>query len=225
MVGRPEVADDERFFDAKARMEHLPFIQQMMHDWTRTQTTAEVIEIASAMRIPVAPVGNGRNVLEQDHYRERGVFVANPGGFEQPRRPWRLSAVPAADVGRTPAIGEHDEAARTALTSAAAQAPPRVSVSDPRPLAGVRVVDLTAFWAGSRGGRHDGRVGRRHREDRIDPAARRHALRGRGPQRSDVGVVARLPRSESGQARDHARPRQRRRQGPGQAPHRGRPTC
>ncbi len=144
MVGRPEVADDERYFDARARMEHLEFIQGVMHAWTKTQTTAEVIELASAMRIPVAPVGNGKLVLEEEHFRARGVFVKNPGGFEQPRRPWRLSANPAAAVHVAPEVPVASALGPQAREPAPAEAPGE----DARPLAGVRVVDLTAFWAG-----------------------------------------------------------------------------
>ena len=144
MVGRPEVAEDERYFDARARMEHLAFIQDVMHTWTKTQTTDEVIEVASALRIPVAPVGNGKLVLEQEHFRARGIFVPNPGGFEQPRRPYQLSDNPAAPVAPAPGLGQHSGAALPPPSAPAASEPE----ADPRPLAGLRVVDLTAFWAG-----------------------------------------------------------------------------
>ena len=145
LVGRPEVGEDERYFDARARMEHLSFIQEMMHAWTRTQTTDEVIELASAMRIPVAAVGNGRLVLEQDHYRERGVFVRNPAGFEQPRRPWLLSDDPAGPIGAAPAPGADTDRVRRDFAAAV----PRTPEPGPgRPLEGTRIVDLSAFWAG-----------------------------------------------------------------------------
>ncbi len=145
MVGRPEVADDERYYDARSRMEHLPFIQEVMHAFTRTHTTDEVIELASAMRIPVAAVGNGQLVLEQQHYRERGVFVRNPAGFEQPRRPWRLSSHPAGEVRAAPMLGESDDRIRA---SSGAMREPVSAGGAARPLEGIRVVELAAFWAG-----------------------------------------------------------------------------
>jgi crotonobetainyl-CoA:carnitine CoA-transferase CaiB-like acyl-CoA transferase len=144
MVGRPEVADDERYFDARSRMEHLDFIQEVMHTWTRTQTTDEVIEVASAMRIPVAAVGNGQLVLEEPHYRERGVFVPNPAGFEQPRRPWLLSDNPAARIGPVPTLGGSDENIGWETLTKGRQ----TAVATARPLEGIRVVELAAFWAG-----------------------------------------------------------------------------
>ena len=77
-----------------------------------------------------------------DHLQARGVYIDNPAGFE-PRAPWLMSVANQAPVRPAPAVGEADG----------------VSVWEPReseprtqsavaPLAGVRVVDFTAFWAG-----------------------------------------------------------------------------
>jgi crotonobetainyl-CoA:carnitine CoA-transferase CaiB-like acyl-CoA transferase len=71
----------------------------------------------------MAPLGNGASIADMDHFVERGVFVRNPAGFRQPRPPWRLSPRPATG--------------------------PRPPRSAPAlPLDGIRIVDLTAFWAG-----------------------------------------------------------------------------
>jgi crotonobetainyl-CoA:carnitine CoA-transferase CaiB-like acyl-CoA transferase len=144
MVGRPEVGEDERFYDARARMEHLPFIQEMMHAWTREHGVEEIVELASALRVPVAPIGDGRTVLEMDHLRERGVFETSPhGDFVQPRVPYRLGDRARRPFARAPRLGEHG--AKAGFTA------PRQPVGDEPsalPLAGLRVVDLTAFWAG-----------------------------------------------------------------------------
>jgi crotonobetainyl-CoA:carnitine CoA-transferase CaiB-like acyl-CoA transferase len=142
MIGRPEISEDEQYFDARARADHLDFIQEAMHSWTRTQTTDEILELAQAMRIPAAPIGNGQTVFEMDHFRERGVFVDNPGGFLQPRRPYQLSDEPAPSVGAAPELDEHASDAITAWGPRTANE--RVA----SPFAGLRVVDLTAFWAG-----------------------------------------------------------------------------
>ena len=54
------------------------------------RTTAEIVEIASLMRIPVAPIGNGRTIPHIDHFVDQEWLVPNPGGFVQPRRPYRF---------------------------------------------------------------------------------------------------------------------------------------
>jgi crotonobetainyl-CoA:carnitine CoA-transferase CaiB-like acyl-CoA transferase len=92
LIGQPEVAQDEKFYDAKARMQHLDFIHGIIHAYTKKHTVAEIIEVMSLARIPANPLGDGRTLLEMDHLKERRVFVENPAGFVQPRPPWRLSA-------------------------------------------------------------------------------------------------------------------------------------
>ena len=130
LMGRPELGDDERYYDATARMNDLDFIHEVLHAWTREKTVDELIELASLVRIPVAPVGDGRRVLEFDHFRERGVYVDSPhGGFVQPRVPYRLEKTPVRPFERAPALDGHPDAR-----------------FDGEP--GIRVVDLTAFWAG-----------------------------------------------------------------------------
>ena len=166
LIGRPELADDERFFEARVRMQHLPFVQEAMHAWTQQRTVDEIIRLAQELRIPAAPIGDGKRVLELDHLRERGVFVRSPhGDFVQPRVPYRLSACPPQPFALAPKLGEHSASAR--FDASAPERPPswcdsdagapqalsdsarlRLAARGETPLAGLRIVDLTAFWAG-----------------------------------------------------------------------------
>src|SRR6185369_9604342 len=41
----------------------------MIHAWTRRHTVAEIVERATALRIPVAPIGNGDTVTDLDQFR------------------------------------------------------------------------------------------------------------------------------------------------------------
>jgi crotonobetainyl-CoA:carnitine CoA-transferase CaiB-like acyl-CoA transferase len=146
MIGRPELAEGEKYFDQMARVKELSFIQQAMHSWTREHTVDEIIEIASLLRIPCVPIGNGKTVLEMDHLRERGVFVDNPAGFKQPRVPYRMSHEPRP-FEAAPVLGQH----QAEIESLAATASPRQSDASGQgalPFEGLRVIDLTAFWAG-----------------------------------------------------------------------------
>ena len=43
-------------------------------------TYAEIVERASLLRIPVAPVNSGRSVFDHVHLKKRGVFKENPSG-------------------------------------------------------------------------------------------------------------------------------------------------
>lgn len=151
LIGRPDVGEDPRFYESRERMEHLEFIQGMIHAWTREHTVDEIIEIASALRIPVAPIGHGKNLPEMDHFRARGVFVRNPHGFLQPRIPYRLGDAKDRPFGPAPRLDEHGDEIRREL---ATPRPSSRTSSKPDsgtsalPFEGVRIVDLTAFWAG-----------------------------------------------------------------------------
>jgi crotonobetainyl-CoA:carnitine CoA-transferase CaiB-like acyl-CoA transferase len=93
----------------------------------------------------VAPIGNGRTIPEIDHFVDQDWLVANPAGFVQPRRPYRFRDEPLAAVAPAPEIGATDPA--ELWTDVVARSADAAHVSD-LPLAGVRVADFTAFWAG-----------------------------------------------------------------------------
>ena len=152
LMGRPDVGEDARFLDGSARMQHLDFIQEAIHGWTREHTKAEVIELASLMRIPVSPIGDGRAVLEFDQFVERGVFQDHPDGFKAPRVPYLVAGMPLPGFRAAPRLGQDTESVEADLPPLAQslaqleKEPLRGSV---RPaFSGLRVVDLTAFWAG-----------------------------------------------------------------------------
>jgi crotonobetainyl-CoA:carnitine CoA-transferase CaiB-like acyl-CoA transferase len=84
-------------------------------------TVDEIIELASAFRIPHAPIGNGATIPATDHFVARGSIVDGA-----PVAPWRFTPpLPANWGGQVPETGTR---------------PPQFE--------GLRVVDLTAFWAG-----------------------------------------------------------------------------
>lgn len=148
LLGRQDIAEDPRYLDGRARMEHYALMREMIQGWTRRHTTEEVIELASLMRIPAAPVGNGRTLPEMDHLIAREVFQRAPDGALHPRTPYRLSAVATRPPGAASAL----DGDRAAIVAALDEAPPGRAADDPDgeslPLSGLRVVDLTCFWAG-----------------------------------------------------------------------------
>ncbi len=148
LIGRPDVGDDERFYDGSARMQHLDFILDVIHGWTKTQTMAEVTELVGLMRIPVAPIGDGKSVLQFDQFAERGVFVDHPDGFKAPRVPYQVHGMPLPAFRKAPALGADRAAIEASLPEATPSDAP-IDESGVKPaFDGLRVIDLTAFWAG-----------------------------------------------------------------------------
>jgi crotonobetainyl-CoA:carnitine CoA-transferase CaiB-like acyl-CoA transferase len=151
LIGQPEAANNDSYLDGRRRMEHISYMHEIIHAWTRERTVDEIIEAASLLRIPAAPVGNGRTLPQMDHLVARGVFSKSPAGFTQPRPPYLLEKTPLRPFGPAPRLDEHGDSIR----STAAESPSRgqeakatTSEKPVLPLEGLRVVDLTAFWAG-----------------------------------------------------------------------------
>ncbi|VEG56971.1 L-carnitine dehydratase/bile acid-inducible protein F [Mycolicibacterium aurum] len=122
--------------------------------WVADQTVDEIRELATAFRIPNAPVAHGANVAQLDHHVARGSFIVNPrDGFTQPGHPYRMAPAMLRPPAPAPQLGEHTEDHRARTCSpggaetgvATGQAPSR---TEGLPLEGVRVIDMTTFWAG-----------------------------------------------------------------------------
>lgn len=147
MVGLPEFGDHQlaimlggperdEFF-AKAQ----PFLDSM--------SVADLVELSQAMRIPAAPITEGDTILGCPQYAERGFFIesaCDAWRFTRPGAPFRLSKTPAppplpaptvpTDV--KPAWSERGEPRRSGDV-------PDISL----PFAGLKVFDLSTFWAGA----------------------------------------------------------------------------
>jgi crotonobetainyl-CoA:carnitine CoA-transferase CaiB-like acyl-CoA transferase len=146
MLERADLIEDHRFATMGERNRHRAEFEEIVRTWTSKRNTADIVELASALRIPVAEIGTPSTVTSFEQFRERGVFVANPrGGFAQPRVPYRLGSFAGVAPSPAPAAGAHTDAIDWTPRN---EPPPRAAPSASRPLAGLRVLDLTAFWAG-----------------------------------------------------------------------------
>ena len=151
LVGRPDLIGDERFATAVLRARHQNEFEAIVQQWTSKRSTEEILEAASLLRIPVAPVGTPETVPAFEQFVAREAFVDSPGGgFFQPRPPIRIHGVAATRPRRAPTLGQDggDMSWRHAGAAGSPDGPLVVPGSTGRPLEGVKVIDLTAFWAG-----------------------------------------------------------------------------
>ncbi|MDE0579079.1 MAG: CoA transferase [bacterium] len=159
LVGHPEWADNLELATMGGRIAAGESIAGAIREWTSARTTEEVVREAILLRIPVAPIGNGANLPEFDQFAQRGVYVPHPGGeFIQPRVPYRNSSHPTVAFRPAPRLGQHTNEVLSELAAGSdSNASARREGTDPTaspdalPLDGVRVVDMTAFWAGPYG--------------------------------------------------------------------------
>jgi crotonobetainyl-CoA:carnitine CoA-transferase CaiB-like acyl-CoA transferase len=145
LIERFEWLDDPDLASFAGRLRRRDEFNAAVREWTTKRTTAEVIEAASALRIPVAPIGAPDTVTQIDHFVERGVFVTNPAGFVQPRPPYRITGAALQPFSAAPAVGEHTGSVAWDARE------PRAVTNTGDPLGDLRVMDLTAFWAGPSG--------------------------------------------------------------------------
>jgi crotonobetainyl-CoA:carnitine CoA-transferase CaiB-like acyl-CoA transferase len=113
-MGRPELADDERFATNSARVLHRAEVEAMVAGWCAERTKAEVVE-ALGGQVPVAPVQSIADIVADPHVAARRLLaeVEQPGSSvaRQVAAPAiKLTATPAAVRTRAPLLGEHSEA-------------------------------------------------------------------------------------------------------------------
>ena len=209
MIGRPDWADDR---DARLRgRPHRALRRAQPGDpgVDGERTTAEIVELATLMRIPCIEVGNGETIPTMDHFAEYGFYDANPdGGFLQPAPPFRMHP-PIPGVGEVapgPAPSARRSGAVDAPAAGAAARPPAAPAGT-RPFAGLRVADFTSFWAGPFLAHTLGMFGADviHVESTARPDGARLMNHHPRDRAAVVGALAVLPRHEHEQARRHAR--------------------
>ncbi|MDP6977252.1 MAG: CoA transferase [Myxococcota bacterium] len=143
MIERPELRESGDFNQAMGRMARLEEWEDIVRSWTRQRTTAEIIEQAALLRIPVAPIGNGETVLEHEHLVARGVYRDAPeGDFKAPCPPYRIDGERPAPPRPAPELGGDTNA-----RFEAERIEPRAEANS-LPLEGIRIVDATTWWAG-----------------------------------------------------------------------------
>jgi crotonobetainyl-CoA:carnitine CoA-transferase CaiB-like acyl-CoA transferase len=141
MVECPDLADVPELRFQLGRWEQRDLVRARTAEFFATHTVAEIVELAALFRIPMTAIGNGETLSGMDHFIERESFLPHPSGFLAPRAPWRMSSTSAQPPALPPALGSTDSPVAWPRRDAS---PQRAGL----PLDGVRIVDLTAFWAG-----------------------------------------------------------------------------
>lgn len=148
MVGEDEAADSGEWMLPGSRIQRSDEWHALTDGWLAERTTDEVIEQAVQHGVPVAPVCDGRTVTQLDHAEARGSYVRSPGGAGlQPRRPWKLDGETSGPPSPAPAPPDAASTTPRWRGSAADHQVSRPELAG-RPLDGLRVLDLTAWWAG-----------------------------------------------------------------------------
>lgn len=147
LIERPDLLGVDTWASLATRVERRVEWNEIVRAWTTQHTTAEIVDAAALLRIPVAPVSDPTAVVDLEQAVERQVFGPDPANtFLMPRRPWSIDGVAPPPPRPAPSAGEHAGQGWTALAPVSPTSP--VPRAGQLPLAGVKVLDLTAWWAG-----------------------------------------------------------------------------
>jgi formyl-CoA transferase len=74
-MGRPELADDPRFSDHRARGEHQAELDGLISEWTASLPADEVLRLLRDAAVPSGLLYSPEDMLADDHYRARDSIV------------------------------------------------------------------------------------------------------------------------------------------------------
>lgn len=109
-VGRPDLKEDPRTADNRARLENRDFVVPILEAAFATKTKAEWIEILDEFDIPASPVNDIGDVFTDEHVRARGMVRSyeHPtlGRIDFPPSPMQFSDW-TPETGPAPMLGQH----------------------------------------------------------------------------------------------------------------------
>jgi crotonobetainyl-CoA:carnitine CoA-transferase CaiB-like acyl-CoA transferase len=108
-VGRPELIDDPRFNSIAARIEHRQQLLDVLERVFAEHPAQHWLKVLDAADVPVAPVNDIRDALDDPQVRHRGLQVSMPhpayGELPTLRYPIRMSATPVDRYDAPPELG------------------------------------------------------------------------------------------------------------------------
>ena len=110
-IGQPELATDERFATAAARVENCELVRRIVGSWTERLDTTEIVSTLGG-RVPVGPMNSVRDIFDDPHVRAREMLaeVEHPGAGIRTiaGSPIKLSKTPSKVRRGAPLLGEHN---------------------------------------------------------------------------------------------------------------------
>jgi crotonobetainyl-CoA:carnitine CoA-transferase CaiB-like acyl-CoA transferase len=143
LIGRPDLVDDPRLGSIAGRLGAREEWDAIVRAYTTSHTTAEILAQAERLRVPTARVNDARGALAEEHLIARGFFATAPDGIRSPRPHYLRNGIRPPQPGPAPDLGEADPA-----TLGRDRPDPVEATTGALPLHGLKVLDLTAWWAG-----------------------------------------------------------------------------
>jgi crotonobetainyl-CoA:carnitine CoA-transferase CaiB-like acyl-CoA transferase len=140
LIERPELIE-AGYVMAGARTANKQEFDGWVRDWTTRFTSAEILDRAAVLRVPTVRVNDGRTVLDEEHLVAREFYGPSAdGSFQGPRPHYRLDGERPPTGGPVSEAGADDVSVRDGRD--------RADITKSLPLEGLKVLDVTCWWAG-----------------------------------------------------------------------------
>jgi len=110
-LGRPDMANDERFAENAGRVKHQAEVEKPINDWIASLTQQEALKALAEAGCPAGPIYDAADILNDPHFQARGMFedVETPTGlrFKIPAMVPKLSESPGCTQWCGPEVGAH----------------------------------------------------------------------------------------------------------------------
>ena len=140
LIERPDLVESG-YVMASTRTANRHEFDGWVREYTTKHTSAEILERAGELRVPTVRVNDGSTVLDEEHLVAREFFArSSDGTLTAPRSHYRIDQVRPPISGTAPLLGSDTPSSRQAI-----ERPP---VTRARPLEGLKILDVTCWWAG-----------------------------------------------------------------------------
>jgi len=112
VAGRSDMAANPEMADNAGRVIHENEIDRALADWCAAHSSTHIIAVLDEARVPVGPIYNIANMVEDEHYNARGMFERveiNGEPLKIPAILPKLSATPGRTTWPGGEIGSHNE--------------------------------------------------------------------------------------------------------------------
>jgi crotonobetainyl-CoA:carnitine CoA-transferase CaiB-like acyl-CoA transferase len=114
-IGRPELADDDRFRTRDRRVGHADPLHTLLGEWARSRKKADIVTTLGEYGVPAAEVREPAEAIQDEvvRAREEVVDLVHPeygsSGVSGPGIPIRFSAAQVSLDRPAPHLGEHNQ--------------------------------------------------------------------------------------------------------------------
>ena len=113
IIGRPEMAEDQKFSDLIAQIHNHEEAVSFIEEWTMVHTSQQIVSILERKKIPCGIAYTSAQVNDDENLRRRGMFQRihhdKYGDIDIPGFPFKFSDASGSIRMPAPGLGEHNK--------------------------------------------------------------------------------------------------------------------